>query len=206
MTNGCMPELEVISSPAAAALALDPVKSRLLAELATPASASSLAAKVGLTRQKVNYHLRALEGEKLVRPVEQRKWGGLTERLMQASAGGYVVSPEALGPIAADPVHTGDKLSAGYLIAVAARTLKEVSAMWRDAKRSDQRFAATSIDTVICFRNAQQQAAFSLELNQAVTKLAARYHDSRASDGPAQRLVLLAYPDQQHAGSLTKSS
>ena len=29
-------------------------------------------------------------------------WGGLTERLLVATAGTYVVSPSALGPVAAD--------------------------------------------------------------------------------------------------------
>ena len=38
-----MLELEVINAPAAAAVALDPIKTRLLAELAVPGSAASLA-------------------------------------------------------------------------------------------------------------------------------------------------------------------
>ena len=57
-----MLELDVIEAPAAAALALDPIKTRLLAALSRPASAAALAGRVGLTRQKVNYHLRALGG------------------------------------------------------------------------------------------------------------------------------------------------
>ena len=73
-------DLEVIDDPAAAVVALDPIRTRLLAELAEPGSAASLASRVGLTRQKVNYHLRALEAHGLVRPVEERRWGGLVER------------------------------------------------------------------------------------------------------------------------------
>ncbi len=57
-----MLELDVVEAPAAAALALDPIKTRLLAALSRPASAAALAGRVGLTRQKVNYHLRALGG------------------------------------------------------------------------------------------------------------------------------------------------
>ncbi|HEX9339407.1 MAG TPA: helix-turn-helix domain-containing protein, partial [Pseudonocardiaceae bacterium] len=55
-----MLEVAVIDDPAAAEVSLDPVRARLLAELAEPGSATMLAAKVGLPRQKVNYHLRAL--------------------------------------------------------------------------------------------------------------------------------------------------
>src|SRR5262245_38778735 len=98
-----MLDVEVIDDPAAAAVALEPVRSRLLSELAQPASAAILATRVGLARQKVNYHLRALEAHGLVRLAEERKWGGLTERLLVATAASYVVSPGALGPVAANP-------------------------------------------------------------------------------------------------------
>ena len=119
-----MLEIDVIEGPAAAALALDPIKTRLLAALSLPASAAGLAGRVGLTRQKVNYHLRALEDHKLIKPVEERQWGGLTERLVVATASSYVVSPAALGPIGADPARNNDRLSASYLIALAARIVR----------------------------------------------------------------------------------
>src|SRR6185295_19506346 len=69
--------IHVIDDPAAATVALEPIRSRLLSELAAPASAATLATRVGLTRQKVNYHLHALEAHGLVRLAEERKWGGL---------------------------------------------------------------------------------------------------------------------------------
>ncbi|MEA2305180.1 MAG: hypothetical protein QOH43_2460, partial [Solirubrobacteraceae bacterium] len=56
-----MHDVTVIEDPAAAEASLDPIRARLLAELGEPGSASTLAARVGLTRQKANYHLRALE-------------------------------------------------------------------------------------------------------------------------------------------------
>jgi DNA-binding transcriptional ArsR family regulator len=189
-----MLELDVIEAPAAAALALDPIKARLLAELATPASAASLAGRVGLTRQKVNYHLRALEDHKLVEPAEERKWGGLTERLMIATASSYVVSPAALGSIGADPARTNDRLSASYLIALAARIVREVGDLWRTARESDKRLATLSIDTVIRFRSPADRAAFTADLTGAVAALAARYHDENAPGARPHRLVVVSYP------------
>src|SRR5687767_11939615 len=106
-----MLDVQVIDDPAAATVALEPIRSRLLSELAEPASAATLASRVGLTRQKVNYHLHALEAHGLVRLAEERRWGGLTERLLVATASSYVVSPTALGPIAADPNREIDRLS-----------------------------------------------------------------------------------------------
>src|SRR6185436_13749254 len=174
---------EVIEDPAAATVALDPVRSRLLAELAEPASAAELALRVGLPRQKVNYHLRALEAHRLVRVVDTRKWGGLTERRLAASAGSYVVSPAALGPAATTPARTTDRLSASYLIALAARVVREVGELVRAALRTEQRLATLSIDTEIRFRSAAERAAFSQELAASVADLAARYHDTTEAGG-----------------------
>jgi DNA-binding transcriptional ArsR family regulator len=189
-----MLDLDVINDPTSAALTLDPVKRRILAELVTPGSAASLAGRVGLTRQKVNYHLRALEEHKLVQPVEERQWGGLKERLMIATAASYAISPAALGPIGADPSRSSDRMSASYLIAVAARIVHEVGDLWRRARASDKRLATLTIDTVIRFKSPADRAAFTAELASAVTDLAARYHDETAPGGRPHRLVVAAYP------------
>jgi DNA-binding transcriptional ArsR family regulator len=192
-----MLDVDVIENPAAAATALDPIRNRLLAELAEPASAATLAGRVGLARQKVNYHLRALEQHKLVRAAGERQWGGLTERLLVASASSYVVSPSALGPIATDPRRTADRLSASYLIALGARIVREVGDLWRRAVRSNKHLASLAIDTEICFRSPAERAAFTHELTQAITSLTARYHDAAAPGGRLHRLVLVAYPSPQ---------
>jgi DNA-binding transcriptional ArsR family regulator len=187
-------EVEVIENPAVAAVALEPMRSRLLAELAEPASAATLAARLGLARQKVNYHLHALEAHQLVRVAEKRQWGGLTERLLVASAASYVVSPGAMGEVASDPKRSADKLSASYLLALAARAVREVGSMLQRSQTTEKPLATLSLDTEIRFRSAAERAAFSNELSHAITTLAARYHDEAAPDGRAHRLVVLAHP------------
>lgn len=189
-----MLELDVIDSPAAAAVALDPIKTRLLAELSHPASAASLAGRVSLTRQKVNYHLRALEDHGLVEAAAERQWGGLTERLMVATASSYVVSPAALGPIGADPTRNSDRLSASYLIALAARIVREVGGLWRTARQKDKLLATLSIDTIIRLRSPADRAAFTADLANAISALASRYHDASAPGGRPHRLVVASYP------------
>ncbi|MBN8941204.1 MAG: helix-turn-helix domain-containing protein [Rhizobiales bacterium] len=189
-----MLDIDVITDPAAAGVALEPVRSRLLAELAEPASAAALAQRVGMARQKVNYHLRALEAHKLVRVAEERQWGGLTERLLVATARSYVVSPDALGRVGADPARGGDRLSASYLIALGARIVREVGDLWRRAVAADKRLATLAIDTEIRFRSAAERAAFTEDLTGAITALVARYHDAAAPGGRRHRLVLVAHP------------
>jgi DNA-binding transcriptional ArsR family regulator len=189
-----MLDVEVIDDPGAAAVALEPVRSRLLSELATPASAATLASRVGLARQKINYHLRALEKHKLVRLAEKRKWGGLTERLLVATASSYVVSPKAMGRVATDPEQSKDRLAASYLIALGARVVREVGDLWRRAKETSKALATLAVDTEVRFRSAAERAAFTSELTQAITKLVSKYHDESAPGGRAHRLVVVAHP------------
>lgn len=189
-----MLDVQVIDDPAAATVALEPVRSLLLSELAAPASAATLAARVGLARQKVNYHLHALEAHGLVRLAEERKWGGLTERLLVATAASYVVSPSALGPVAADPKREGDRLSASYLIALGARIVREVGDLVRLAGRSGKRLATLAVDAEVRFRSPADRAAFSRELAEAVATLVSKYHDESAPGGRAHRLVVVAHP------------
>jgi DNA-binding transcriptional ArsR family regulator len=189
-----MVDVDVIADPAAAAMALEPMRSRLLAELQEPASAAAVAARVGASRQKVNYHLRALEACGLVKAAGERRWGGLTERLLVSSAKSFVVSPEALGPVAADPAKSGDRLAASYLIALGARIVREVGDLWRRARETDKHLATLAIDTEIRFATPADRAAFARELTQAVAELAGRYHDETASGGRDYRLVAVAHP------------
>lgn len=186
--------VEVIEDPAAAVVALDPVRSRLLAALAEPGSASTLAARVGLARQKVNYHLHALEAHGLVHVAEERRWGGLTERVLVATAASYVVSPAALGASATDPGRIADRLSARYLVALAARIVREVGALVRRADEAGKRLPTLALDAEVRFRSAAERAAFTEELAAAVTKLVARYHDAAAPGGRRHRLVVAAHP------------
>ncbi len=188
-----MLDLEVIDDPAAASAALDPIRASMLAALAEPGSATSVAESLGIARQKANYHLRMLEAQGLVALVEERPRRGLTERVVQATARSYVVSPTTLGPAAADPSRT-DRLSTRYLIALAARLIREVAELARGAERTGRPLATLSIDTDIRFASAADRAQFTEELTRAVTRLAARYHDEHAPGGRWHRLVVAAHP------------
>jgi DNA-binding transcriptional ArsR family regulator len=185
-------DVDVIEDPEAAASALDPVRSRLLAELADePASAASVAARIGLPRQKVNYHLRTLEAHGLVELAEVRMRGGITERLLRATAASYVVSPAAIAAGGARPEEVRDRISARYLITLAGRVMREVGALARKADASGRRIPTFAIDTEVRFRSTADRAAFSDALTAAVIDLVSRYHDDR---GRPHRLVVAAHP------------
>jgi len=184
-------EVAVIEDPAAAEASLDPIRAKLLAALAEPESATTLAGRVGLPRQKVNYHLRALERHGLVELVEERRKGNVTERVLRATASSYVISPTALAAVAPDPAKAPDRLSARWLLALAARLVREVGALVTGATKAQQRVATFAIDGEIRFANAADRAAFAEELAQSVTTLVGRYHSESGRD---HRLLVAIHP------------
>ncbi len=193
----------MIEDAAAAEASLDPMRARLLAALAEPGSAAMLAARLGLPRQKVNYHLKELERHGLVELAEERRRGSMTERVYRATAASYVISPTALAAVSPDPSRSPDQLSARWLLALGARMVQEVGSLLTGAARARQRVASFGIDARVRFASAADRAAFAEELSQAVTALVGRYHDESAPQGRVHRVVvgLHQIPDAAPPGS-----
>ncbi|MDR6986404.1 DNA-binding transcriptional ArsR family regulator [Paenarthrobacter nitroguajacolicus] len=193
-----MLDIEVIEDPAAAEASLDPIRTRILHELTEPASATQLAARVGLPRQKVNYHLKALERHGLVELVEERRKGNVTERVVRATAASYVISPVALASVAPDPRRFADRFSAFWLLSLASRTVQEMGKLISGAALAKKKLASFAIDGEVTFRSAADRAAFAEELGVAVTRLVDKYHDGGAAAvaGGARkhRLVVVLHP------------
>jgi len=189
-----MQEVAVIEDAAAAQASLDPVRARLLAELAEPASATMLAARVQQPRQKVNYHLKALEQHGLIELVEERRKGNMTERVLRATAASYVISPLALAAVQPDPARSPDRLSARWLLAVAARLVRDVGALLTGSAKEGKRVATFAIDGEIRFASPADRAAFADELSATVTALVSKYHDETAPNGRPHRIVIAVHP------------
>jgi DNA-binding transcriptional ArsR family regulator len=185
-----MDDIRVLDDAVAVEVALDPIRASILDALAEPGSAASVAAIVGLTRQKVNYHLKALEAHGLVEPVGERTWGGITERYVQRTARHLVVAPGVLEGKSPDPDVIADRLSAAYLVAVNARAVSEVGSIVSSAE-AGSRVPTLSVDTVIGFKSAEDRAAFAADLQAALVELASRYHHD---DGRPHRLTVSSYP------------
>ncbi|WP_457948140.1 helix-turn-helix domain-containing protein [Pseudarthrobacter sp. alpha12b] len=198
-----MQDIAVIEDPAAAEVSLDPIRSRILRELAQPASATQLAVRVGLPRQKVNYHLKALERHGLVELVEERRKGNVTERILQATAASYLISPSALAAVSPDPGRFADRFSAFWLLALAGRMVQEVGKLIAGAAAASQKLATFAIDGDITFRTAADRAAFAEELGVEVARLVDKYHDGGASAGGRRhRLVVALHPALKEASAL----
>ncbi|MEU0788382.1 winged helix-turn-helix domain-containing protein [Streptomyces sp. NPDC006173] len=190
-----MLDVTVIEDAGAAAVSLDPIRARLLAELAAgPASAAMLAGKVGLPRQKVNYHLKTLERHGLVELAGERRKGNVTERLMRATAASYVISPLALAAVQPDPDRFRDQLSARWLLALGARLVRDVGMLITGATKARKRLATYALDGEVTFASPAERAAFIEELTAGVGALISKYHDGDAAGGRPHRIVVAVHP------------
>ncbi|MFD5076837.1 ArsR/SmtB family transcription factor [Streptomyces sp. NPDC058371] len=190
-----MLDVTVIEDAAAAAVSLDPVRARLLAELAAgPASAAMLAGRIGLPRQKVNYHLKALERHGLVELADERRKGNVTERLMRATAASYVISPLALAAVQPDPDRFRDQLSARWLLALGARLVRDVGSLITGATKARKRLATYALDGEVTFATAADRAAFIEELTAGVGGLIRKYDAPDTAGGRSHRIVVALHP------------
>src|SRR5712691_3696331 len=102
---------------------------------------------------------------------------------MRATAASYVISPAALAAVQPDPARSPDRLSALWLLAVAARLVRDVGALITGATKAHKRIATLAMDGEVRFASAADRAAFAKELASAVTRLVSKYHDETAERG-----------------------
>jgi hypothetical protein len=142
----------------------------------------------------LNYHLKALEAAGLLQFVVERPRGGLKERVMRAAASAFLISPEAMGAVAPDPKRLQDRFSWAYLVAAAARIVRDLGILRGRADRAGKKLATFTLETEVRFASASARDAFTRELAEKVAELAMRYQDQQAPQGRLFRFVLGAYP------------
>jgi DNA-binding transcriptional ArsR family regulator len=194
--------LDVVRSRATAAKLLQPLRQRILENLGAGESASGLARRLALPRQKVNYHLRELEKNGLVELVEERRRGNCTERVVRATARSYLISPEALGGLGSNPDDIRDRLSAAYLVATAGRAVRDIAEMQGRAARAGKRLATLTLTSEVRFASAQARSAFAEELAETLARLAAKHHDEEAPGGRRFRFFVGGYPAPGEGGRI----
>lgn len=190
-----MPAVRQLDAPDASTLFSHPLRRRILAEASDPVSATTLAGRLGETRQKINYHVRVLADAGLLEPAGERPRRGLTERLYRASADAFVIGRRALGPLRPTPGEIADVAGAAHLMALAGRVSDELALSLERADERDARVATLALDTTVRFRSAAQRRAFAEALLQAVADIVA--HHTEPAEGGAGwpfRLVVGAYP------------
>ena len=193
-TIGVSAALQVIHGASRAATVLQPERLQLLEMLSEPDSASGLARKLGVARQKLNYHLQVLEKQGLIELVEERRKGNCMERVLRRTAKTYLISPTVLGQLGDTPEAARDRFSAAYLVSVAARAIRDLAVLsWR-SQHAKKRLATVTLETEVRFSSAEARNAFAEELATSIARLTAKYHDENAEGGRRFRFFAGGYP------------
>lgn len=171
--------------------AMTPLRLRMLALLRVPGSAATLAAALELPRQKIGYHLHALEKAGLIRPAGERQRRGFTERLFVAEAGAFVVDPAILGA-APESAEKQDRFAAEHLVARSAETVREVTRMQAAAGAEGTRLLTFTIEADIGFAAPQDVEAFTERLTAMVAGLAEEF--APKAGGRRYRLLIGGHP------------
>ncbi|HEX6351660.1 helix-turn-helix domain-containing protein [Actinophytocola sp.] len=169
--------------------ALSPIRRRLLSLLREPASATGLAAVLDVPRQRVNYHLRALEDARLIELVEERPRRGFVERVFRTRPGALVVDPTVIED---EFTHIHDQYAAEHLVAVAAGTVRDVARMQSAAADTGKRLLTFTVETTVRFGTPQDVHAFTDELAEALKAVVARFD---TAGGRPYRVVVGGHPE-----------
>ena len=160
--------MDVVSTP------LAPLRQAVLEQLRDPGSAAEVAARLGESRQRVNYHVRELERGGLVELVEERRRRGCIERVVRATADAVVVEPKVVGR----PM-TQDRFAADTLIENGARLVRDVAAARRAAADRGQRLLTFAIEAEVGFEHPSELEHFTDALADRIAELATEFGPGR---------------------------
>jgi DNA-binding transcriptional ArsR family regulator len=160
--------VNVVSAP------LAPLRQAVLEQLREPLSATEVAARLGETRQRVNYHVRALERGGLVELVEERPRRGCVERVVRATADAVVVEPTVVGSVGAQ-----GRFAADALLENGARLVRDVAAARKAADERGQRLLTFAIEAEVGFEHPSDLERFADALADRIAELAAELGPGR---------------------------
>ncbi len=173
-----------------------PLRAQVLEALREPASAATVARRVGQSRQKVNYHLKELERAGLVRQTGERRAGNFIETLYEAVARNFIISP---GVAWSDPKRMQalrDQHSLGALVLLGERLQRDAVSLLDRAAFGGEEIASASVAAEARFASEEDRAAFLQEYLESTARLLERYG---AKTGAPYRVVLAAYPDSERS-------
>ncbi len=186
-------QVALVDDPDRLLAALSPLRRRLLDALTEPASATVLAARLGLARQKVGYHLRVLEQAGLVELAELRQRRGFTERVLRRSATTFVVDPDVVPAAgsATSGVARRDRHAAEHLVATAADVVRDVTRMQAASDARGRRLLTFTLETEVALAQPAELHAYTDALAEAVAEVTRRFH---SPGGRRYRVVAGGHP------------
>lgn len=189
-------DIGMVADPDRGSRVLSPLRRRMLEALAEPYSATGLARRLGITRQRANYHLRALEDGGFAELVETRQRRGCTERILRATRRAWVLSPRVVGTLDRPADEVRDRFSSAWLAAEAARMASDVTTLAAGAEAAGEKLATFALTAEARFASPAAFRAFLGDVEKAVARALAR-HSAGDDEAKARgfRVLIGACPE-----------
>ena len=186
--------VEVIDDPDRVAALANPIRVAILECLRTPNSASGVARDIGETRQKTNYHVKALLDAGLIRLVGERRTGNFVEQLYQSIARTFLVSPRIAwsGDRQVDALRS--QLPLEHLVQLGEQLQRDTVELLDRAAFDGEDIPAAAIDASVRFADEEARQAFAKEYLAAIKPLLKKYGSRR---GESYRVVVAVYPERK---------
>jgi DNA-binding transcriptional ArsR family regulator len=175
-----------------------PIRVQALEALREPASAATVARRIGLPRQKVNYHLKELERAGLVQRIEERRVGNFVESVYRAVARTFLVSPRVAW---ADPRRLEalrSQHSLETLVLLGERLQRDAAGLLDRAAFDGEQIASASVVAEARFASEADREAFLRAYVRTTADLLER-HGTKS--GAPYRVLLAAYPEAEGSES-----
>lgn len=188
-----MQEVHFIEQADEASEILKPVRIEILARLAGPKTCPELARELGMTTQKVNYHMKVLRESGLVRLVEERRKRGTVEGVYQAVAKSFWFSPRLVTRLGDRP-RSRDQASLAYLLQLAEDLQVDIGRMIE--REGEGAMPSLGVNAQIQLRDETDRADFLAEIREIFSHLARKYgklENAESADGDTYRLMLACY-------------
>ncbi len=185
---------KTVTDPLAIEALAHPIRRRVLEALRSPSSAASVAREIGLPRQKVNYHLKELARANLVRATGERRKGHLIEKLYEAVAGTFLVSPKVAWDNENRERVLNEQISLRHLVAVGAQLQQDAIGLVDRAAFDDEEIPSASVEAEVYFADEQARSGFMEEYLASIGPLLTKYG---AKEGRQFRVVLATYPNPE---------
>ena len=168
-----------------------PTRVAMLEALHEPRSAAAVGRELGQSRQRMNYHLKALEQAGLVERVGTRQSGNFVETLYQAAARAFVVSPQVAwsGPRRLDALRSQHAL--GTLVGIGEQLQRDAAVLLDRAAYESEQIASAAVSAEVSFGSDAERSAFMREYLEATKDLLERYG---TQGGKPYRVVLAVHP------------
>ena len=178
---------EILERDQLAAMAT-PFRQALLESLELPNSATGLAHRFDMSRQRVGYHMRELEKAGCIGVIGERPQRGLIEKLYQVRPRVFALGPAAPAPMAED------QFSYRTLLNLLGAAVLSLIGLRRRADASGKRLATLALEAELHFASPGERKAFTEDLLDAVQAVVRRHESPQTNRTRSFRLLVGAFP------------